>query len=99
MASLAMVPGQAPEGAAGVARLLEGAPPQAQATPRTDTQDLSRAVMMQIRDLQAGVEAFARQYPVVADLMQEVKQKLIQAMVKVVGSQPGPEAPAPPVVG
>jgi hypothetical protein len=101
MAALPMMPGQPPQGPAAVSAILAGAPaPQPAAVASQD--EISRAVMTQIRDLQAGVEALARQYPAIADVASQVKQLLVQAMVKIVGgvgSQAGSEAPAPRVIG
>lgn len=69
-------------------------------TPTVDPQGIARSVMTQIRDLQAGAETLARQFPDTADLVADIKRLLIQVMTKAVGSLGGPEASqAPPVLG
>lgn len=97
MAALPFVPGTQPPGAAEVGGLV--APPAAAQPVEAGVDERARGVMLQVRDIQQGVENLARQFPAVADLMEQVKQLLVQAMVKVVGSQTGPEAPGPPVLG
>lgn len=67
---------------------------------QANQQQAAKAVMYQFHDLQAGVEALARQFPAVADQMKQVKQLLVDAMVSVVGTLgSGPEAPGPNVIG
>lgn len=102
MAALPMMPGQPPEGPAAVSAILAGAPTPEQPAAVASQDEISRAVMTQVRDLMAGVEAFARQYPAIAAEANLIKQSLTQMMVKIVGSvgsQAGSEAPAPRVIG
>lgn len=66
----------------------------------TDAQTAARGVMNQIRDLQAGVETLARQFPEIADLANQAKEALMRAMTKIVSKLGATESqPAPPVIG
>jgi len=79
-----------------IGRLLGAAAPAGPA----DAQAAARAVMNQIRDLQAGVETLARQFPEIADLANQAREALTRAMTKIVAKLGATESqPAPPVVG
>lgn len=102
MASLPFVPGT-PQAAGppDLSALIGASPEQApQQSPTGPQQDMAKAVMYQFHDLTASLEGLARQFPMVSEQLAAAKEILMDAMVKVVGSQSGgTEAPGPQVIG
>jgi hypothetical protein len=93
---LPMMPGSQPSAPPNVGSLLG---PQTQAAPAMDPNAAGQGVMEQVRTLTAGMDALAAQYPDIASQMQQAKQIVVGAMVRIVASQPAPESPAPAVLG
>lgn len=54
--------------------------------------------MNQVRSLLAGCETLASQFPEAASSLRMAKQALVKATMEIVGSQRGPESPAPRVI-
>jgi hypothetical protein len=55
--------------------------------------------MQQVRDLTASMDTLAAQYPEVGAEMQQAKQLVVKALVKITSSTPSPESPSPAVLG
>jgi alpha-D-ribose 1-methylphosphonate 5-phosphate C-P lyase len=52
----------------------------------------------QLRDLIAGIDAVARQFPETSEPASAAKMALVEMMQAIVGAQRGPESVAPPPV-
>lgn len=74
---------------------------QPQAAPQQDSQERSRAVMRQVRELSMAVDGIARQFPAAAPASRQVADGLKQMLVAIVSdlnkTQESP--PAPPNMG
>lgn len=96
---LGAIPGTQPAPAPDIATLMGGSQGgMMQAQPAAGNEQ-AQNVMVQIRDLSAGVDALARQYPAAAGEARETSQALTRMMVKIVESLRGPEPAGPQVLG
>jgi outer membrane murein-binding lipoprotein Lpp len=96
---LPFVPGTAPQAPPDMGALV-GPTPAATQAAGPGPNEVAQQVMMQVRDLKAGVDALARQFPVAAEEARAASEALVALMVKVVGSISAPEpAASPQVIG
>jgi hypothetical protein len=79
--------------------LLGGAQPGQQPQASAVSEAIQGA-SRQLRDLIAGIEAVARQFPETAESASAAKMAVVEMLQGIVGAQRGPESNvAPPVVG
>jgi len=96
MAAIPFVPGTEPVRPE-PATLVGEIPTRQPAAP--SAAEANRAVMQQIRELTASVEALATQFPETSESARAVKQGLVDMMVRIVASQRTPESPSPQILG
>src|SRR2546430_1348052 len=89
------VPGGSAPVSSGASTLLGAAPPAASAG---EPDQAIQSGMNQVRTLLAGCEGLAQQFPEAAGSLRMAKQALVKATMEIVGSQRGPESPAPRVI-
>jgi len=87
-----------PSGPASMSQLVGGgAMPQ---PPQPSVEDMVMGVSRQVRDLIAGVDNVARQFPETGQIAEQAKLLLVEMMQQIVAAQRGPESgPAPGVIG